>query len=313
MPTNRLTPEQGAQVLALAAAAIAHDGVDPLNEEARFALRDDSAEHYLHLVGELLVGYLGWHPLHHTGQLVVHPDFRRRGIASGLVDRLAGFVRDPSSSSGSVQQSSGSVEQSPGSVGLSSGNVGLWAFGYLPAAQGFASALHLRPIRELLIMARDLHDFVPAPAPEGLNLRGFRPTDATDVLEVNAAAFAHHPEQGSLDAAGLAARMAEPWFDPDGLILGHDADGLAGFHWTKRVNADTGEVYVMAVAPDRQGRGYGRALLHAGLTHLRSIGIGRVLLYVDAADQVAVRMYESAGFRVTHTDLLLAPTTQEQP
>ena len=103
-------------------------------------------------------------------------------------------------------------------------------------------------------MARDLHDFVPAPAPEGLNLRGFRPTDATDVLEVNAAAFAHHPEQGSLDAAGLAARMAEPWFDPDGLILGHDADGLAGFHWTKRVNADTGEVYVMAVAPTGRTR-----------------------------------------------------------
>ena len=46
----------------------------------------------------------------------------------------------------------------------------------------------------------------PLAVPDGVEVRGYRPEDADAVLAVNAAAFAHHPEQGSLDAAGLAER-----------------------------------------------------------------------------------------------------------
>jgi mycothiol synthase len=155
-------------------------------------------------------------------------------------------------------------------------------------------------------MERSL-DGVSAPTiPDGLVLRGYEASDADNFLAVNAAAFAHHPEQGALDSAGLAARMAEPWFDPSGLILGFDTDGLAGFHWTKRVG-EVGEVYVIGVAPRTQGRGYGRVLLQAGLAHLAGTGAQRVLLYVDMAEAVAVRMYESAGFHVASRDVLYAP------
>ena len=133
------------------------------------------------------------------------------------------------------------------------------------------------------------------------------------MLAVNAAAFAHHPEQGGLDLAGLQARMTQDWFDPDGLLLAFDDDGLAGFHWTKQVDADTGEVYVIGIAPRAQGRGYGKVLLEAGLAHLRAHGAGRVLLYVDSAEQVAVRMYSSAGFGIVNRDVLYAPGHQEQP
>jgi len=31
----------------------------------------------------------------------------------------------------------------------------------------------------------------------------------------------------------LQAREQEDWFDPDGFVLAFDADGLAGFCWTK--------------------------------------------------------------------------------
>ncbi|MFZ0530428.1 MAG: mycothiol synthase [Propionicimonas sp.] len=294
MPSKLLTAHQVEQVLALAAAAAAHDGVDPLNEEARFALRDGSAEHFGHYRRGELAGYLIRQPHHRTAQLVVAPAHRRSGIGTDLLGRLRAW-------SASVPARSGD------------GPDGLWAFGYLPAAQGFASAHGLVPVRGLLVMSRELDDPLPTTVPDGLTLRPFRPDDAPDLLAVNALAFAHHPEQGSLDAAGLAARIGEGWFDPSGLILGHDAAGPAGFHWTKRVDAATGEVYVLAVAPRAQGRGYGRALLNAGLAHLRANGMRRVLLYVDMADEVAVRMYESAGFRVANRDLLLAPTPQEKP
>lgn len=286
--TQRLSTERAEQVRALAAAALSADGVEPLNEEARFALRGDTAEHALHEADGALAGYLQWQPNYRTAQLVVHPAHRRQGIGTALLKELAALLADAP-------------------------DWGIWAFGDLPAAQAFAAGHGLRPERSLLVMARPLAGIEAPAVPSGLTLRGYQPADADALLAVNAAAFAHHPEQGTLDASGLAARMAEPWFDPDGLILGFDADGLAGFHWTKRVDELTGEVYVIGVAPRAQGRGYGAVLLQAGLAHLRSSGAERVLLYVDSAEPVAVRMYESAGFSVAKRDVLYAPDHQEQP
>ena len=60
-----------------------------------------------------------------------------------------------------------------------------------------------------------------------VTVRGYRAPDADEVLRVNAAAFAHHPEQGSMDADDLAARMAEPWFDPAGLLVADTGDRTA--------------------------------------------------------------------------------------
>lgn len=277
---------------ALAARTAASDGTEPLNEEAHFALRDDSARHLLSRDGDALVGYLQWQPGYGTAQLVVDPAHRRRGVARGLVAQLETALRDAGSSL-------------PTSPSTGAGRWGTWAFGDLPAAQGFAAALGWTHARGLLVMERDLAGVTPPRLADGFTVRGYRASDEADFLAVNAAAFAHHPEQGALDATGLAARAAEPWFDPDGLLLGVDAEGLAGFHWTKLVGA-VGEVYVLGVAPRAQGRGYGRVLLQAGLAHLEAAGADHVVLYVDMAEAVAVRMYESAGFHVTHRDVLYA-------
>ena len=63
--------------------------------------------------------------------------------------------------------------------------------------------------------------------------------------------------------------MAEPWFDPEGLLIAEEADGtVLGFHWTKRHDAHQGEVYVVGIDPAAQGRGLGRLLTLAGLHHL---------------------------------------------
>ena len=296
MWTNQLPPHLADQVLALAARAAVVDDTEPLNEEARFALRDDRAGHLLHVVGDDLAGYLQWQGSYRTAQLVVDPQHRRRGIGRRLV--------------GTLRQAQRTNQGAPATTHPE--DWGVWAFGDLQPARGFAAALGLRPARGLLVMERPLTAIEPPTAAPGLTLRGYRPDDAAALLAVNAAAFAHHPEQGALDRAGLDARMGEPWFDPAGLILGVDAEGLAGFHWTKRVGS-AAEVYVIGVAPRAQGRGYGRVLLQAGLAHLAHSGADHVVLYVDTAEPVAVRMYESAGFHVAHSDVLYAPDRQEQP
>lgn len=299
---NRLSAEQADLVRGLVARTAAADGTEPLNEEAGFALRDGSAEHLLHLAGDTLAGYLQLQPQHRIAQLVVDVHHRRCGIGSGLLAAL----EDRCSTD---QQTRGDRAQDE-SREAGGSRWAAWAFGDLPPARAFAGSLHLAPSRSLLIMERALTGPTSPKVPDGLSLRGYTSADAADLLAVNAAAFASHPEQGALDAAGLAARMAEPWFDPDGLILAFDGVGLAGFHWTKRHDRRTGEVYVIGVAPRAQGRGYGRVLLEAGLAHLHQTATERVLLYVDSAERVAVRMYESAGFHIAHRDVLYAPQHQ---
>lgn len=167
-----------------------------------------------------------------------------------------------------------------------------------PAAAHLAEEFGFEATRALWVMSTDSAP-VDVPSPDGVTIRGYRDSDADEVIRVNAAAFAHHPEQGSMDAANLAERMAEPWFDPDGLLVADTGDGLLGFHWTKQHSPQLGEVYVVAVDPAAQGRGLGRALTAAGLEHLAGLGVGRIILYVESDNAPAIATYSHLGF--THT------------
>ena len=146
----------------------------------------------------------------------------------------------------------------------------------------------------------------PLLTPEGLALRSYVDDDAAELLRVNAAAFASHPEQGAMDAAELAERMAESWFDPAGLLLAIDASSsrLLGFHWTKQVSPTLGEVYVVGVDPAAQGRGVGKFVTLAGLHHLTDRGATSIELYVESDNVVALATYESLGFQHVRTHVM---------
>ena len=212
-----------------------------------------------------------------SAELVVAPDVRRRGIGRALATALPRDARLWSHGSGASAAS----------------------------AAAFAGALGLEPVRRLHVMGRSLRSGPAWPAaavPSGYAVRTFEPGRDEDAwLALNAAAFAHHPEQGSLRRADLEQRMAEPWWDPAGLILVVDADDpdrLAASHWTKvdPPDGEVGEVYVVAVSPERQGQGLGRTVTVLGLDHLRSLGLDRVVLYVDEENVAAVRTYTALGF-----------------
>ena len=182
------------------------------------------------------------------------------------------------------------------------GAVSAWSHGDHPAAAALARTPRLRA-GPVAVGDADGRRAQPLPAlvvPDGLSVRGYTPDDAADVVRVNAAAFAHHPEQGAMDAADLAERMAEPWFDPAGLLLASDGDRLLGFHWTKQHSPELGEVYVVGIDPAAQGRGLGKLLTLAGLHHLAGLGVAEVLLYVESDNAPAVAVYSGLGF--THAD-----------
>lgn len=190
----------------------------------------------------------------------------------------------------------------------------VWTHGERSVARQAAVAAGLPVVRELLLLSAELPRQV-RPMPADVSLRPFdAERDAEPWLALNRAAFVDLPDQASWSSADLQERLAAPWFDPDDFLLAVDAQGaVIGFHWTKIDPAATvtddqgqshvsGEVFVMAVAPERQGTGLAGPLLDAGLAHLARRGLTRVHLFVDASNRTAVRLYERAGFSVVDTD-----------
>lgn len=288
-----LTEDEQRQIRELIAAAGDHDGVAPVGEQVLRELADDRTAHLVAEDGGAVLGYLNLSaPPDDTApmaELVVAPPARRRGIGSAMA-RAA--------------------------LTKTGGRNRFWAHGTLPAAQATAAALGLVAVRELLQMRRSLRG-VPTPSvPAGVSIRSYAgESDDAELLRVNNAAFAWHPEQGGWTAADVAERRAEAWFDPAGLFLAFEGTVLLGFHWTKihagKPGAErAGEVYVVGVDPAAQGRGLGRALTEVGLAYLADrladAESPTVLLYVEADNAAALRTYEQLGFTVHSVDTAYA-------
>ncbi|HVQ97889.1 MAG TPA: mycothiol synthase [Mycobacterium sp.] len=292
-----LAADEQQQVRELVKAAYAADKVTPVGEQVLRELAQQRTDHLLVFDGghDTVVGYLNLAPARGEAsamaELVVHPQARRRGVGTTMA--LAALEK-------------------------SAGHNRFWAHGTLGSARATASALGLVAVRELMQMRRSLRD-TPEPAvPDGVRIRTYagRDDDA-ELLRVNNAAFASHPEQGGWTSAELAERRAEPWFDPHGLFLAFDdtTGNLLGFHWTK-VHSDSpglGEVYVVGVDPSAQGRGLGQLLTVVGVAalarRLADATDPTVLLYVESDNTAAVHTYKTLGFTVYSVDTAYAAVT----
>ncbi|MGH9122991.1 MAG: mycothiol synthase, partial [Acidimicrobiales bacterium] len=219
-------------------------------------------------------------------ETVVDPHHRRPGNTIGL---------------DLVRAALGVIAESGG------GHVHLWVSKPRPEHDHLAAELGLSPGRVLYQMRRSL------PLPDDLAgsepllpTRPFRRgEDEKAWLEVNNRAFAWHPEQGSWDLDTLERREAEPWFDPAGLLLYEERGAVVGFLWTKvhpQEHPPLGELYVLAVDPSAAGHGLGRRLMVAGLAYLTARGLHEAMLYVDASNARAVKLYIDLGFVVNHID-----------
>jgi mycothiol synthase len=279
-----LTDDDQRAIRELVAAATFVDGVAPVGDQVLRELPHDRTRHLLAADGDDIVGYLNLAPA--MAELVVHPRARRRGVGSAMAR-----------------------------TGLAEGGDGtrIWAHGNLEPARATAAALGLVVVRELLQMRRPLTGLPPVTVPEGVRITTFSgPGDDAELLRVNNAAFAWHPEQSGWTDADIAERRAERWFDPDGLFMAVDeqTDKLLGFHWTKVHSADLGEVYVIGVDPAAQGRGLGATLTLVGLHHLAERLSGSsaptVMLYTEADNTAAVKTYERLGFTVFSVDAAYA-------
>lgn len=286
-----------AQVLSLIDSAASADGLRPLSEHATLHLRHGGDEHITHYIVRDRDGIIGYLHLDLTdlvagpsAEVVVAPTARNRGVGSALLQASLGHTAD--------------------------GRFRLWAHGDGPSAQFLAARLGFHRERVLWQMRRSLYAPLPdAPLPAGIALSAFDAArDELEWVELNSRAFADLPDQGRWSLHDLRIRTAEPWFDAEGLLIARDSSGrMVGTHWTKvhgahrhgeHVHDAIGEVYVLGVDPEFRGSGLGRALTVAGLQHLRALGLGSVMLYVDAGNDSAVALYTGLGFSHWDTDVM---------
>ncbi|MFJ6634284.1 mycothiol synthase [Streptomyces sp. NPDC091376] len=290
---DELTPELADDVLRLLTVAARTDGMQAVSEQGRLYLRHGQREGVRHFLLTVAGDLRGYAQLEDTdpveapaAELVVHPGHRGRGHGRALGNAL---------------------------LGASGKRLRVWAHGGKSAARHLAQVLGLTLFRELRQLRRSLSPLdLPDPVlPDGVTVRTFLPgQDDAAWLSVNAAAFAHHPEQGSITQRDLDDRKEEPWFDPKGFFLAEREGEIVGFHWTKEhAEEQLGEVYVIGIRPDAQGTGLGKALTAIGLRHLAAQGMPTAMLYVDADNTAALRVYERLGFTTHEVDLMYRTET----
>ena len=286
---HQLDVDDVAAVTSLLEAAELADGHRPVDEHRWLDMAQGGRDAFAGLVAwspghDHPIGYAQVSRGHRSWaiDLVIHPHPRYDALALGpeMLDAAVGLI-----------------------AGEGGGHVHLWVHQPTDAHDAMAEHAGLHRGRDLLQLRRPL----PVEGePYELDWRTFVPgQDEAAWLEVNNRAFDWHPEQGGWDLETVLAREAEAWFDPRGFLL-HERDGrLAGFCWTK-VHTDhdppVGEIFVIAVDPDFHGLGLGRDLVLAGLDWLAQQGITTGMLYVDASNTSAVKLYEKLGFTLNHVD-----------
>ena len=294
---EHLDPDELTGVIALIEHVTSADGLHPLSEHVYLHLRhggDDGGRHVLVRDGaSTIVGYAHLDCTDMvegpSAELAVEPAARREGVGRLIITTLLELT--------------------------SNEGLRLWAHGEQAAAARLARSMEFEQSRVLWQMRRSL--FAPLSAavlPGGCTIRAFEPgVDDQAWLRINGRAFADLPDQGNWTLEDLHRRMEEPWFSAAGFLIAEHEGKVVGFHWTKVHGRKSsgghdhdaiGEVYVVGVDPDYTGRGLGRALTLAGLHHLRGLGLSQAMLYVDARNTSAIRLYEGLGFSRWDTDVL---------
>jgi mycothiol synthase len=293
---NHLNPQQQDGVLSLISAATEHDGIPPIAEHIVLHLRHGGDKADRHLIIEKNDEIIGYAHIDMTdtvagssAELVIHPLHRGHGLGRSLLEEICKIT-------------------SPR----------LWSHGDLVSAKKLAQDNGLERVRTVIQMRRPLTAHLPE-LRGNFGLRSFLPgLDDEAWLALNNRIFKGHPEQGNWTLANLRQRAMEDWFDPHGFLLATIEERLVAFCWTKIHGVHThshhgtgehghdpiGEIYAMGVDPEFASQGFGRAITIAGLAHLRRAGLMSAMLYVDAENLSALRLYTALGFSEWGRDVM---------
>jgi len=136
--------------------------------------------------------------------------------------------------------------------------------------------------------------------PQGYSVRFFQKGDTSLLTQVQNDAFTGSWGFCPNTEDQIEYRTHMPNTSHAGIVFLFEGDNPAGYCWTVLVPGDTGirgMIGMIGVVPGYRGKGVSRHILHAGMKHLRSIGLAEIGLEVDGNNDPAVGLYRSVGFK----------------
>jgi len=239
---------------------------------------------------ENIVGYLDGAPELDIGRVIldcfVHPDHRRKGLATKLI----GYTTHRAKELGAK------VAQ----VNIAQDN---------EAAKIILSKLGFGFVRRFLQLRLEMADV----RGQGINqaalpCRHLQRGEEGKLTQIQNRSFAGTWGYNPNTVAEIIHNINLTDCCPEDVILACEGDEIIGYCWTRLTYEKTtderkGQIFMLGVAPDYRGREVGKGVLLAGLSYLNSKGVQVAELTVDSENKVACTLYRSIGFKVWASSL----------
>jgi mycothiol synthase len=231
---------------------------------------------YTHVMEELEIGRA-------VLDYLVHPEHRRKGAATALLSRAL--------------RHSETLGVKAAHAGASETNV---------PAREFLIRLGFRFERRQLELELDLHSCAieDAEAPH-LVVRPLRTDEMQTITDLQNRAFEGSWGYNPNTEEEVTYRIRPTSCFAEHVILALESGRAVGFCWTTRcreedglLGARRGRIHMLGVDPRVRNRRVGRAVLSAGLAHLRDLGVRFADLTVDSHNSPALSIYGTMGFRI---------------
>ncbi|PPK83311.1 mycothiol synthase [Lacrimispora xylanisolvens] len=239
---------------------------------------------FMYFNGEELIGYMGicsfggiTQPLEITG--MVHPEYRRQGIFSKLMELVVAECRKRNAEEILALCDKKSI-----------------------SGQGFLkkiSAVYKFSEFEMYLNHKS-YETLEKQQPSGITFRKAVNADASEITRQNMVYFGDDSEEENEDSEDRGILLPEEE-EKRGMTIyiAEKEDRIIGKVNLQMSDGGTGGIYGLGVLPEFRGNGFGRAILTFGVEKLKDAKATEVMLQVAAENGTALNLYKSCGFQET--------------
>jgi mycothiol synthase len=212
---------------------------------------------------------------------MVHPEHRRRGLATDLFNRATNRIKE---------------------LGVKVVHVNIREDNMV--ARKILSELGFNLVRQFLELRLDIGRVDGSDIHPAMEWRYLQPGQEDELTKLQNRAFAGTWGYNSNTVETITFRINQSTCSQQDIVLTYDGDRAIGCCWTGISceegipSVRKGRIHMLGVDPDYRAKGIGRELMMVGLTRLRDRGLGVAELTVDSENKAAYALYQSLGFEV---------------